>query len=227
MKINKSLIKNTIIYFILFITTILLTFFLANKLVDYFLDNSFLYIDDLLNYEEILRTDNFTKLPLYKFKNNNFLIYNEDFEVIYSTDSNLNNIIADEDLDFINDYYDYSYYTVYEKNIKNEKFYHIIKSKFSSSGTNEYVDFAFLDKDYNIVNGSLFGDKTSLTEREFNLIEGNHTKGISIEKASYETIDGEKRIIIFLSKELNPDELQKTLNHINQTWIYFIPLFFL
>lgn len=225
MKINKSLIKNTIIYFILFITTILLTFFLANKLVDYFLDNSFLYIDDLLNYEEILRTDNFTKLPLYKFKNNNFLIYNEDFEVIYSTDSNLNNIIADEDLDFINDYYDYSYYTVYEKNIKNEKFYHIIKSKFSSSGTNEYVDFAFLDKDYNIVNGSLFGDKTSLTEREFNLIEGNHTKGISIEKASYETIDGEKRIIIFLSKELNPDELQKTLNHINQTWIYFIPLF--
>lgn len=225
MKSNKSLIKNTIIYFILFIATIILTFLLVNKLVDYRFDNSFLYIDDLLSYEDLLRNDEYDKLPLNKFKHNNFLVYNEDFEVLYSTDTQLNNIIVYEDLEFINDYYDSSYYTVYEKNIKNEKFYHIIKSKSSENGTNEYVDFAYLDRDYNILNGNLFGDRKSLTEREFTLIEGNHTKGISIEKASYETIDEEKRIIVFLSKELTTNELQKAINNINQTWIYFIPIF--
>jgi len=225
MRINKSLIKNTIIYFVLFIVTLLITFILVNKVIDYRFDNSFLYIEDLLSYEELLRTDDYESIPLYKFKYNNFLIYDENFEVLYSTNPDLNNIIAYEDLDYINDYYDSIYYTVYEKNKKNEKFYHIIKSKYSENGTNEYVDFAFLDKDYNIVNGSLFGDKKSLTEREFNLIEGNHTKGISIEKAGYETINGEERTIIFLSKELTTNELQKALNHVNQTWIYFIPLY--
>jgi len=136
MRINKSLIKNTIIYFVLFIVTLLITFILVNKVIDYRFDNSFLYIEDLLSYEELLRTDDYESIPLYKFKYNNFLIYDENFEVLYSTNPDLNNIIAYEDLDYINDYYDSIYYTVYEKNKKNEKFYHIIKSKYSENGTN-------------------------------------------------------------------------------------------
>lgn len=224
-KNNKSLIKNTIIYFIAFIITIICTFLLINNIINYRVDNSFLYIDDLLSYEEELRTDDFDSIPLRKFKHNNFVIYNKDFEVLFTTNEELSNNITLEDLNFINDYYDLSYYTVYEKNIKGETFYHIIKSNDSKSGHNEYVGFAFVDKDYNILDGNLFGDKKSLTEREFNLIEGSHTSGISIEKSNYETIEGEERTLVFLSKDLTTNELQKALNHINQTWIYSIPFF--
>ena len=35
-------------------------------------------MDDILKYEDNLKNDDFTSLPLHKFQNSDFLIYNED-----------------------------------------------------------------------------------------------------------------------------------------------------
>ncbi len=67
-------------------------------------------MEDILKYEDNLKNDDFTSLPLHKFQNSDFLIYNENGEVLFSTNKALNRIITPEELDFINDYYESSYY---------------------------------------------------------------------------------------------------------------------
>ncbi len=184
-------------------------------------------MEDILKYEDNLKNDDFTSLPLHKFQNSDFLIYNENGEVLFSTNKALNRIITPEELDFINDYYESSYYHVYEKVVKNEIRYHIIKSTDNDSGYNGFLGYAVIDKEYNIIEGNLFPNITKLSERTFNLIRGFHSNNKNIEKLNYETTTKEKRTLVFLSKNISNAGVQKMLNRINKMWLYIIPLFLL
>lgn len=222
---NKSFVKNIIMYLILFTVVIILLFIFMNNLVNYYLSNRFPYLSDLLVYEDRLKEDDYNTIPLNKFHNSEFLIYGDNYEVLFSTNRNLANIITPEQLVFINDYYDESYYMVYEKKIDNEDLYQIIKGRANDDGFYEYLGYAILDKEYNILDGDLFLDKTKLTVKEFNLIQGIHSKEDRIEKISYETNDKKKRTLVFVSKNINSSDYQKTVNKANQIWFWVIPFF--
>ena len=218
---NKSFVKNIIIYLVLFTGSIILLFIFMNNLVNYYLSNSFPYLSDLLEYEDRLKKDDFNTIPLNKFHNSEFLIYGENYEVLFSTSKELANIITPEQLVFINDYYDESYYMVYEKDVG----YQIIKGKYNEDGFYEYLGYALLDYDYNILEGDLFLGKSKLTTKEFNLIQGIHSKEDRIEKVSYETSNNSKRTLVFVSRNINSTDYQKTIERANQLWFCIVPLF--
>ena len=54
-----------------------------NVIVSRYLENSFLVIDDVISYEDELFYDDFSSILLKKFKNADFIIFNEDYDVLF------------------------------------------------------------------------------------------------------------------------------------------------
>ena len=221
--IKKSFIGYCVFYFSIYAILVLLLFVLINGIVNKKMDRYIPNIDYLFEYEEYLKEDDFNKIPLKKFKRSDFVIFDQDLNIIFKTDNNPKITINSSDIEFINDYYRDSYFNIYEFDDKEEEKYLVLKTTLDSDSSFEKADdYAILNKDLNVLEGNVFGGKDSLTKREFNLIKGVNGSSNYVEKYNYETNDGKSRTLIFVEPMFNNKLYNKAIKSSMSNWLYLL-----
>lgn len=178
-------------------------------------------LQDLLDYNTQLSDDNWNDISLINSDNCAFLVFDENRSLIYMTpgDESLKAQITADDLWLINSANDSDYYyRVYELEetgsrsilrLYNKKSQVIIKNQ------------CIIDANNNIVSGSLFTNKKSLSDHDMQLILGTLESGkdaFNISKYSYYTNEGKDRTLVFVSKIFEQTEYNQTMEKLIGFW---------
>lgn len=218
---RKSFIRNWIILNIISLVLVSTLAITISKIVNYKLERSFPILEDLLEYEDKLKKDEYSKIPLKKFNNCSIIIYDSDDRILYSSDKSVGEEIDLSDINFINEYYNLEHYIVYDFMKKDE--YYIMKVKVDEkTEEEEMIGFAVLNKELEVLRGKLFGEDSKISELQFDLMNGKY-KNYQIEKYQYENDKGEHRILVFIRPEFTNENYNKALDEANTLWLLAIP----
>ena len=233
-KVN-SFGKIVLIQFAIYTCIVVGGVILINLFVNWRLNNSFLVLDDFLVYEEKLKYEDYNGIPLSKFPGCDFAIYDNNNELIYSTDLDVNNIVDGNDLEFVNDYSGTYYFNIFNYKEKNrDRIYKIYKTTYDEESDEEIVVAnSKLDDNLNILEGDLFQDKKSLTERELELLNGYYNDEQMVEKYEfttnydYDIENGNRRTLLFMSPVFNSESYDAAVASSEKIWFIAIPVLIL
>lgn len=199
---------------------------ITNILINWKLNNSFMVLDDLLEYEDQLEQENYNLIPIKKFPDCSYAVYDDEGNVVYTTDSKIADIIGKDDLVLINDYNDNSYYNILNVTGKNGKMYYkIYRTTYDASQEMDLaVGYAKLDENYNIIEGDLFGNQKKLSEKQVNLIRGSYRSDKSVDKYEYTNVDGETRFLVFISPNITTKTYDLAVANSQKIWVVSIPI---
>ncbi len=107
---------------------------------------------------------------------------------------------------------------------RGETFHYIYLLQAEDSGATKLVASCVLNGDGQIVEGDLFPDKQSLTEKELNLVQGIYDSNASVEKYAYQTDEGEERTVVLISPQINAETYEAVVNRANQLWLAAVPV---
>ena len=141
-KKNYSFSRYVIIQFAIYTLIILGVTIVTYFLINWRLSNSFLVLDDFLEYKDKLEYEDYAGIPMSKFPGCDFAVYDNNNELIYTTDDNTEDAVLGSDLIFINDYSNV-YYDIF--NYRNSRhFIETIKQarKFEKVSQKKLVIFA-------------------------------------------------------------------------------------
>lgn len=225
-RFSNSFITLCIVQFLVYSIIILGICLVFNKIVTIKLDNSFPEIDDIIYYEDYLVNDKYASIPLKKLPNCDFAVYDENGELKYTTDENIEMFLDANDLYLISDYYDNTYYQVLSGKDKNgDVYYKIYQNTYDLEMESEViVGYARLDDDLKVIEGNLFEDNVKLTENQINLIKGSYKNDRSIEKYEFQNNDGDKRTLIFISPNITAATYDLAVSTSQRIWLIAIPI---
>ena len=233
-KKNYSFSRYVIIQFAIYTLIILSVTLITYLSINWRLNNSFLVLDDFLEYKDKLEYEDYAGIPMSKFPGCDFAIYDNNNELIYTTDGNIEDAILGSDLIFINDY-DNVYYDVFNyRNKENKEVYKIYETMYDDELLDEVVvGNVELDENLNIMSGTLFKNSDSLTDRELNLLYGYYNDEQMVEKYEfmtnydYDTENGNKRTLLFMSPMFNSDSYDAAVASSEKIWFIAIPILIL
>lgn len=226
-KLHNSFVLTCTKYLFIYSLILLIIYYGINYLINQKLNYIFPSIDGLLQYEELLKSDNFADIPISKFKKCSYIVFDNEGKVIYASNSAIANKITYEDTFIINDINDNVYYMILKNNDDTESgTYYVSQVQYSTDGSHmmQIVNSCILDANYSVIKGDLFSDKGFLTPNEFNLIRGIVDKKTEINKYKYITDNGEARTLIFISPMFDQRTYDKILYSTNAVWFMGIPL---
>lgn len=226
---SKSFIRTCIITNIVSLLIIFALCMIIFTVINYEIEKSFPSLYDVLEYEEELIQDNYSEIPLRKFSNCSFIIYNSEGQILYESNKNAGDDITLSDLEFINEYTGHEYFNIDgyikkddQKNV--HKKYYVAKIRIEEGTLDEkIVDDAVLNSNLEVIQGTLFGDTKKISEAQFELMQGRYGDN-DIEKYQYENSDGEKRIIVFINNRFSEEKYSESIKNANRLWILAIPL---
>lgn len=224
MKKNKSFVRFCVKYLTIYSLVLFVLFLIINSFINKSLMNVSLDITSLLDYEEELKEDNFSSIPLKKYQRNEIYIFDEQDKIIFKTNNYEKNIVTKNDLIFINNYLDNTYFHVQKFTEGNQSKYLITKNHY---GQNNFeltiIDYVIIDENYNILKGNMFKDKIKLTEHEFRLLKSGMNGKSYVSKYVYKNNEGLNRTLVFFEKDLTIKEYKKITNQILYKWALIIP----
>lgn len=202
---------------------------LTNYSINKRLENAFPSIDSLLEYQDDLLHDAYYQIPIHKYQDCDFIIYDEKGNDLYSTSKNIRNQLSSNDLMLIHGYDADTFYSlsIGFDQIEQKKRYYISFYQYGEDASLSLLDDCVLDENYQIIDGNLFSDRSHLTKQELNLIQGRFDSERDIEKYEYVSVNDEKRILVFISPHINENSYERVLNEADQLWLFAVPLIFL
>lgn len=222
---KKSFIHSCIFYFGIYAVILLATYIFLNYLVNNKFNHEFPNFDDFIKYEHHLQKDEFSRVPIRKFKGCDYLVFNDENQTIFSTNKDLEDYISGEDLEFISDYNSDATYSLFIRKNNEEIKYVVMKNGFDNNYDFFTIeDYAILDEEYNIKEGNLFKGRQKLNDREFKLIQGIFINQKEISKHRYHTDNNELRTLIFISPKINTNFYNAAINKANRLWLFVIPV---
>lgn len=224
---NKlSFVKISLLEFVISILTILAICLIINNLSQKILENSFPVLEDVLDYEDLLKEERYEEIPLQKLPNCDIAILDEKNNYIFTTNYTLKKEITSSNIAFIPDYYSEEYYSLLTKEDRNENLYYIIfLNSYDEEKEVEIVNgYAKLNENYEVIEGDLFQNYEQLTAKDISLLNGNYSNTLSIEKYEFETNHEELRTLLFLSPIISTITYEEALNVSTNLWIIAIPL---
>ena len=211
-KKNYSFSRYVIIQFAIYTLIILGVTIVTYFLINWRLSNSFLVLDDFLEYKDKLEYEDYAGIPMSKFPGCDFAVYDNNNELIYTTDGNTEDAVLGSDLIFVNDYSNVYYDIFNYRNKENKKVYKIYETKYNDELSDEVVvGNAELDEYLNVLGGTLFKSNDTLTDRELNLLYGYYNDEQMVEKYEfttnydYDIENGNKRTLLFMSPVFNSE----------------------
>ncbi len=228
-KKNYSFSKYIIIQFAVYTLIILSVTLATYLLINWRLNNSFLVLDDFLKYEDKLKYEDYDGIPMAKFPGCDFAVYDENNELIYTTDGDTQDAVSGEDLEFINDYSGTYYFNIFNyKEQNHDNLYKIYKTTYDKELEEEIVvDNAKLNEDLEVLEGDLFGEKTNITERELELLNGYYNDEQMVEKYEFSSVSTSKRTLLFMSPTFNTESYDAIVASSNKIWFFAIPFLFM
>lgn len=229
MKTNKgySFINICLLQFLICATLIVVVCFLISLLVNWKLDHSFVVFEDILIYEEYLKSEDYGNIPIEKMKNCSFAVYDEDKNVLYSSNDEITKVIDKDEINFINDYYDNTYYSIYTYDVDNKYSYVLFQNTLDDNGEELMLGYAILNDDLKITGGNILQDKEKLTQEEIDLIKGIYKSDKVIEKYTYEDNDGNIRILLFSMPSVSSKSYDEAIKDSRQMWALSLPFILL
>lgn len=224
--LGKSFLRTCISYFVL---CSLLVFFinaLLNTWISARLDNAFPSLINMLQYKEALAQDDFAAIPMRRFNDCAYMVFDADSRVLYASDNEFKEHFQSDDLWMINEYDSDLYYTVQEMaDMPREGYYYIALHRFDAeTGEAEFLDYCIIDENYNILEGDLFPWLDQLSEREFELLQGIYQSQWEISKAVYYTTAGEERTLVFVCPRFTETAYLNALENANRLLLLSIPI---
>lgn len=153
------------------------------------------------------------------------LLLNENGTLLYTSSPEICTDFSPEELDCISEYNDPSFMhiTEFEQNSRNKMFL-LTKEVLDKSGITHAKDYLLLDKNYRILSGTLFTNRTFLSVKEFEYLTGSDSDGYIVLKHTYTNQDGFRRILIFYLHNVLPKSSRDTSARSKQVWIFLIPV---
>ena len=211
-KKNYSFSRYVIIQFAIYTLIILGVTIVTYFLINWRLSNSFLVLDDFLEYKDKLEYEDYAGIPMSKFPGCDFAVYDNNNELIYTTDDNTEDAVLGSDLIFVNDYSNVYYDIFNYRNKENKKVYKIYETIYNDELSDEVVvGNAELDEYLNVLGGTLFKSNDTLTDRELNLLYGYYNDEQMVEKYEfttnydYDIENGNRRTLLFMSPVFNSE----------------------
>lgn len=233
-KKNYSFSRYVIIQFAIYTLIILGVTIVTYFLINWRLSNSFLVLDDFLEYKDKLEYEDYAGIPMSKFPGCDFAVYDNNNELIYTTDGNTEDAVLGSDLIFVNDYSNVYYDIFNYRNKENKKVYKIYETKYNDELSDEVVvGNAELDEYLNVLEGTLFKSNDTLTDRELNLLYGYYNDEQMVEKYEFTTnydydIENEnRRTLLFMSPVFNSESYDAAVASSEKIWFIAIPVLIL
>lgn len=212
-----SMCLTSIVLFLLFLGT--------NYLIDSKVNHSFPSIFDLLDHEELLKKEEYSKLPKYILNNCSLIVFDSSENMIYASDNEIKENLNYDDISFIPDS-DYNIYYEVSKNYTNETIeLYIQRYEYDYENNQETMTgYCSVDENNKIIDGTIFKDKTYLSDREIELLQGIYDSDKDIIKYCYTADDGEIHTLAFVSPIFSYITYHKIQRQANMTWLLLIPI---
>lgn len=223
-KNNQSFVKSCVIYLTIYSIMLFFTFLIMNTIIEHSIKKLTFEIENLDKYQKYLENDEFEKIPIKRYLRNEIVVFDEIGKVIYETYGHKKNKITPQDFEFIEDFSSKIYFAVKKLNDDEDVKYIITKNMQDSKKNNIIIDYAIIDKEYNIIEGKLFKDKKKLTKKQFMILKKEFDDKSSISKYVYTNKNNEKRTILFYQRDLVASEYIKLTRRIKSNWFLLVPI---
>lgn len=222
---KKSILKICVLHFTLFSLVLSGVFFATRQVSNMFFQNAMPIIDDIMQYEDELKAEDYSAIPIGAMKNSSFAIFDENDKMIYFSSKEIKNDLSQNEMDFVSDNYDGIWFNVLKLNDDTEKSYVVLKSQYDAQTQSDSVlGYCYLTEEYEIAGGNLFQGRKSLTEREFEILSSSTLlKKKNVEKASFLTDDSKLRTLAFVTPLGDEKVLKKAQNTSRMIWVAMIP----
>lgn len=218
-----------IAYFLVFALATLLIYMALQWMIDTKITNAFPTMDDMLQYEEELKSEQFDRIP-FGGKNSKlrYIIFAAEGGVVYASDNAIREQIKEEDLVFINTYDNRQMYMIYKRETEKGIRYKVQEVAYDDeSGYTQQRTYGVLDEDLNVMGGQLFEGRKKLSEREFEFLKGQNNLNEAVTKYQYSDNNGEDRILVTLNIKVNQKTYERFAESIKYYRLAIIPIILL
>lgn len=230
-RVRRSFIFSCAVYFALFAGIIVLIYSGFQHLASQRFGESVFTIEDLLSYEKELIQEDYSRIPATNSKNSAMIIFDENGIIQYASNQAIRERVFFEDLDMIGDYHSGSFFNVFQDTLADGSVqYTVYLNGYDMESDNlvpKILDYCILDGELRIVGGTLFPNRSFLTQREFELLSGISRTNSLLEKYVYQNAHGEERILAFFSTNVNDKQYNEIIRWANAVWMIGIPCVFL
>ncbi len=213
---SKSFLRTCIVYFLLCSLAVFGMSAASSFLLSLRLDHAFPSLGAFLQYEDELSADDFSAVPLQRFPNCAYLVFDQDGGLLYASDIELRDSIHAEDLWMIPT--EDLYYVVSSATDQTGRALTYIALYFDDGITNEFIDHCVVDASYNIVEGSLFPGIEQLSERQLMLLQGIYRSNYDLIRYQYSATDGSDRTLVFVSPQLTEQSYAQMVEQTDRLW---------
>ena len=102
---KKSILRICLLHFTLFSVVIIAVFFATGQISNSFFEHALPIIDDIMKYEDKLKAEDYSSIPINKMRKSSFAVFDENDNMIYFSSSDILNDLNEEDIKFISDTY--------------------------------------------------------------------------------------------------------------------------
>lgn len=213
-----------VVSFLLYSAMVFILFAGLNYAITRQLVGAYTVLDDVFDYKDALEEDDFSKIPIKSLKDCDIIVLDEAYNTLYTTDQDISASLKKEDIELINDYAMESFYRLYRYGAEDGSQRFVITLCRYNEDINELLDYCVLDENYQIIEGTLFPDATQITETQLELICGTYHNKRNVERRSYETRSGEKRILIFFSSFFDYKKYERIQASAERLWLLAVPV---
>lgn len=198
----------------------------VGALSDSLFNDAFPSMETVLEYEDALAEDRFDALATKRLANCLIAVFDDQGRRLYASSERAAEKILASDVSIISDYVDGSFYEVFDDSSGGELRHRIMLCTYDGSGDNAKVviDWCVLDEDLNVVEGTLFSDRGSLTEREFGLIRGVYEANMSVSRLEYATSGGAGRTLVLVTPNVSESSYARVTDAAGRLWLLALPV---
>lgn len=189
-------------------------------------EDAFPSMDTVLEYSAELADDDFGVLQTSRFRNCEIIVFDDEGSTLYASSKRIAQKITPSDLDMINEYGDQGFYEVYQEPTDTGMHYRILRCTYLyDDGYSKRVDaWCALDDHLSIIAGDLFAGRETITQREFDFIQGIYSAQMSVERTGYETADGSKRTLVLVAPLVSEARYQQVVDDAGRLALYAVPV---
>lgn len=141
---------------------------------DAHISNSFVSDAEFDEIEDAVLNGDYSALVESRFDDMEVLVLDETGDVLYASSTRFSQAINKDDISFINEEEWDARFVVFEEDIDGEVMYRVLwlGGRDDTGSFETVMGQALIDRDLNVVEGTIFGDRDSITPQQFGLLNG-------------------------------------------------------
>ena len=200
-----------------------------NRATEQLFDNAFPSMETVLAYSDDLERDRFDALQSSDLENCRIVIFDSEGTRLYASNAKAAESIRVSDLALISEYDERIFYEVFQETTVDGVHYRIMQCTYDvDDGFSKRITaWCELDEELNIIAGTLFADRSALSQREFNFLQGVYNAKMSVERVSYQTVEGEDRILVLAAPLVSGRRYQQVVDDASRLPLIAAPAAFI